>query len=730
MNRTPDSSESTRGDHRDDRVRTSFPKSSSDLGSIGWSEEDIKDLVTEDFLRASLPLKSHIFLETDLVYHEDLTDDTYLDWILARCRKLFLVLNEIGLPEHIFKVVDEFVDDLDLPFLAQDLKELKLPKTSLEEAFLRAQFKYVVQTPLEQEFECDVIDLLDEYPESRDDRLSTEPRSDFRYAYENLKCLPARTRLLEENASAELEADARDRVSALACFRASNADEARRQSSTWIPEVAEIPSRPDSPLEWDDRFYTVSNELSSAEDMTRQQSRSTNQGDCRTWSASLNGSEPETSPVIIAKQLRDQDGDASNKKTVELPKTFTDSDGFSGIQLSGLEHVRANTCGSAPESVSRNISAKHDLISKRPLPIETISSRKHSQEKGETQIYQSWTSQFIYFAIHMRNRLEVGVRQLSEPIRPPRTQRIRWQCKCGHRSFDDFVELRPGALAEYETMLRQRYQDKSSPRRSRSSFPSISSFFNDLHKQITRNDREQELPRHSNRQIPTSTTHSGPITLCSTILHVLLSLPYCSRGSKLYQPSLMNVNSDRAFFHLLARSYQTSRSRLKRLLSLKTIRSIKFVQLEMYRSKVVDIRKVDSIPPAEDDAYIYDPKPPDLIPPVGENLMMHLLAHPEDADERDMVALKRVPKKNNVLAACPVRGTGLGWGIHFVEGWCFGYFWFFTLLLAVLGSLVFLVCWAVLKQDLQGASGVAGYILAVSTVLMGTLQVAIEMEVL
>lgn len=136
---------------------------------------------------------------------------------------------------------------------------------------------------------------------------------------------------------------------------------------------------------------------------------------------------------------------------------------------------------------------------------------------------------------------------------------------------------------------------------------------------------------------------------------------------------------------------------------------------------MVDIRKYPDMPPdSKRDEYVYQPY--DLIPPVGENLMAHLFHHPEDANEKAITCLRSPKKRKARLTVCPVQGTSVGWGIHLVEGWNFSRLWLLALTLFMLGSLVFGICWTVLRHDTQGAFGVSAYMVALCGLIVGTLQ--------
>jgi hypothetical protein len=120
------------------------------------------------------------------------------------------------------------------------------------------------------------------------------------------------------------------------------------------------------------------------------------------------------------------------------------------------------------------------------------------------------------------------------------------------------------------------------------------------------------------------------------------------------------------------------------------------------------------------DEYLYQPY--DLLPPVGEALMTHLFHHPDHADTHAITCLRAPKKLHNQLRVCPRQGVGVGWGIHLVEGWLLNRVWSVALLVFLVGSLVFGICWATIRHDVQGAFGVSAWIVALVALVVGTIQ--------
>ena len=204
------------------------------------------------------------------------------------------------------------------------------------------------------------------------------------------------------------------------------------------------------------------------------------------------------------------------------------------------------------------------------------------------------------------------------------------------------------------------------------------------------------------------------------IVSMSLGTPTTLLQLDLTQPLLMV--SDRQLLGLLrARYHQTRTNWRRKLLSFQTLTSIEFVQFELHRKSLVDIRKRDDIPPEhKKDEYAYHPLPAEVIPPIGRNHLMHIYHHPEYADQ-ETVCLTRFPKRIRERLMLDERYVPVGWGIEFVEGvhsnkvWCFGF-------AIVVLSLITGVVWSSVNKDVQGGFGIAAYMMAFLTFMVGMVQ--------
>ena len=113
-----------------------------------WTDERIETTINRQYILDQLEPEEQVLLDRSLSFGEGLTNGTYLDWILTRARRFFLILVDVGVPDQIFGVVDESYDDSDLPIAAEDVAALRLsyhPDKTLDKKFYEAQFRFTVK---------------------------------------------------------------------------------------------------------------------------------------------------------------------------------------------------------------------------------------------------------------------------------------------------------------------------------------------------------------------------------------------------------------------------------------------------------------------------------------------------------------------------------------------------------------------------------------------------------
>ncbi|KAF7527533.1 hypothetical protein G7054_g10433 [Neopestalotiopsis clavispora] len=325
-------------------------------------------------------------------------------------------------------------------------------------------------------------------------------------------------------------------------------------------------------------------------------------------------------------------------------------------------------------------------------------------------------------------------------VREPRPgqSRIHYTCRCGGKLYDDYAESRPGALGELKLLLQQNGFTVNSPGDLESNNPpeAPSSTAKTADQSQTQSENQGvRIPFWRRKQA------GNDLGKCQSKLEaaqngkkhnfVLTCIPFGRLIYKLHQPEVCLINSDQDFFSLLRTTYRRGRTRT--LLSfIRRVKSVHFVQVspyihedqlnsgmtdllpqfEVHRMELADIRDHSALPPGEmSSQYNYDPMPADLMPPIGSNLLAHLMENPTHAGCLPDL-YKRIPKKlQDRLSPCPQKGSSLGWGLGFVEG--VDAFIFF-----LCGCLGFLICllvaliWTIGKSDIQGGFGVGAFLLS------------------
>lgn len=158
-----------------------------------------------------------------------------------------------------------------------------------------------------------------------------------------------------------------------------------------------------------------------------------------------------------------------------------------------------------------------------------------------------------------------------------------------------------------------------------------------------------------------------------------------------------------------------------KMLKLRGLVNIRFVQFELHRNRLADISRSPAVPDLQSPEGIsYEFESHDLSPPVGSNYLMHLFKHPEDYDD-EIVAYLRTPKRRDRLE------IGTGWGLELVEGFVAERVWGAIFGLLVLGTLIFAVAWTCKKgDDVRGAVGIAAYTSSAAAMVLGWAQAALD----
>lgn len=156
-----------------------------------WSTERINATLNREYVERELgSLKNREALHRVLRFGDGLTDDTYLDWVLERSPRFFLILNDIGCPEKIFDIIDRSFDDEDLPLSQDALWEHNLFGTrseTLDKKFYRQQYSFLVQE-LEPGGHVDygVWEVVPVEPVVKRGQISNTQVVDKVFAYEHL----------------------------------------------------------------------------------------------------------------------------------------------------------------------------------------------------------------------------------------------------------------------------------------------------------------------------------------------------------------------------------------------------------------------------------------------------------------------------------------------------------------------------------------------------------------
>lgn len=113
------------------------------------------------------------------------------------------------------------------------------------------------------------------------------------------------------------------------------------------------------------------------------------------------------------------------------------------------------------------------------------------------------------------------------------------------------------------------------------------------------------------------------------------------------------------------------------------------------------------------------PIPSKLSPPFGPRLMMELFKDPDSRRPHADFILRQLPKKVDTELDLDEVEMMDAWGIFYREDWDWTRIWVVLGLAFFPPSLLFGILWGIMRQDIQGAFGVASWWMASATIAVG-----------
>lgn len=307
--------------------------------------------------------------------------------------------------------------------------------------------------------------------------------------------------------------------------------------------------------------------------------------------------------------------------------------------------------------------------------------------------------------------------------------RVRWTCRCGKPMYDDYKELVPGAVREFEQQLVNHFNQAANGLRERQGagrragisgiFSWITNALRCFWNSAKRSD-EEKLPV-TRDQAPGSQPQTAAASGGESLFLLLCAHAKSGNAPKLLQGRADDLTSDQDFFAYMKELYlrQCKVDRWSSLLSIRKIQDIRFVRFELLQNNLVNVRGSRPIPDSPD----YVPYPAELgtDPPIAGNLLTHLFECPYDADTVLFLA-KRIPRKRkNELRICEIARCAEGWGLHLVPGINWTKVCAVGLVFLAI-SLVFGIIWSVARKNVSEGFQVTSCLMVLITFSAGTLH--------
>lgn len=102
--------------------------------------------------------------------------------------------------------------------------------------------------------------------------------------------------------------------------------------------------------------------------------------------------------------------------------------------------------------------------------------------------------------------------------------------------------------------------------------------------------------------------------------------------------------------------------------------------------------------------------------------MLHHFKHPELIAEEEMSVFNQLQKRNCGQIQATGQATAEGWGLYYEESWKFGFIIVVMIAIVIWASVLFGICWTLIKADIKGAWGVSSYMVTACGLVVALLS--------
>lgn len=251
-----------------------------------------------------------------------------------------------------------------------------------------------------------------------------------------------------------------------------------------------------------------------------------------------------------------------------------------------------------PEEYSLEIS---DTDSDNPQQVEDGEANKSSISEGQVKMLGN-----IFVALKYAWRMVAEFLELLENPIPPGFRRVRWTCFCGCSLYDDFREMKPGALDHLVRFLNGRTDiprsmndqptsSHNSPANSMDSAPAQSSsvHFSQNAPTGSLNTANPSPPSGLRRRQHRLGERNGSSASSSTWVLPLFQVE--RYGTKVKQLAVDTKTSDESLFTMVKAQYLGMTSRTRQILYMRGVKKISYVKF-LHAPRMPDIHKFDDWP--------------------------------------------------------------------------------------------------------------------------------------